>query len=114
MNQLADKYILEQDFDEDCLSERTQPGTKYGECTYHSLCGCFVHETFKAGYQACHYLMLEDMKKLVSLIEGLQGHTIAIAHLLFPHKDTSNLTISILNCEIALQEFKEKYGEINE
>lgn len=66
MNQLADKYILEQDFDEDCLSERTQPGTKYGECTYHSLCGCFVHETYKEGFDAAS----AEYEKIIAELEG--------------------------------------------
>lgn len=36
---------------DDCLCERTQPGTPVGECIY-IFCGCNIDEAYQAGYKA--------------------------------------------------------------
>lgn len=43
----ANKYVTETKGD-DCLCQRTQPGTKYGEHLY-IWCGCSIAEGFVAG-----------------------------------------------------------------
>jgi hypothetical protein len=48
----ARKIIEAQDWDEDCLCSRTQPGTPVGECVYHRICGCTVHDIAKQSYTA--------------------------------------------------------------
>jgi len=37
--------------DDDCLCQRTQPGTRYGEHIY-IFCGCSLHEAFIAGAES--------------------------------------------------------------
>lgn len=59
-DELADKYILAQNWDEDCLTERTQPGTPVGEHIDQYACGCFIHETFQAGFNAAVEWMYEN------------------------------------------------------
>jgi hypothetical protein len=44
----ADKYC--QSVDDDCLCQRTQPGTPVGEHIY-CFCGCHIHKAFKAGFE---------------------------------------------------------------
>jgi len=73
-NRLADEYILKQDFDEDCLTERTNPGTPVGECTYHTLCGCFIHETYKEGFDAAS----AEYEKIIAELEGALDSIIEI------------------------------------
>lgn len=46
--QLAREYA--KSVGDDCLNQRTSPGTPVGECTY-IFCGCHVNDAFLAGAQ---------------------------------------------------------------
>lgn len=66
---------------------------------------------FSVGFDDCHAIMSKDIESLQSkldaakkALENLEGHT--IAHLQFPHKDTSNLTLALLAARQALKEME--------
>lgn len=48
LEKLAKKYC--QSVDDDCLCQRTQPGTKFGEHIY-CFCGCGISKAYEAGFE---------------------------------------------------------------
>lgn len=62
--------------DGDCLSQLTQPGTKYGEHIY-VFCECAVIEGFQQGAQFARTILTEehakDVAELESIVSELEG-----------------------------------------
>lgn len=69
-------------------------------------------ESYQNGFNQATSILLKDMESLAKALEDLEGHT--IAHLQFPHKETSNLTVAIINAREALKIWREKYEAKNE
>lgn len=67
---------------------------------------------YRKGFNQAASILLKDMESMAKALENLEGHT--IAHLQFPHKETGNLTVAIINAREALKIWREKYGESNE
>ena len=72
----ANVLVLE-NYDEDCLGERTQPGVKVGECVSHVACGCTLTDFYKEGFNACYELMKEREAKLVEALKFECGNRCA-------------------------------------
>lgn len=69
MNELADDFTQEASGDLFNLEKQTGVGWGSDEAVCHIIEG-----SFQAGFNACHDLMLEDMKKLVGALEQtIQG-----------------------------------------
>ena len=58
--------------DDDCLCQRTQPGTRYGEHIY-IFCGCNIHEAFLTGAEseAAHSAAYWE-ERVKGLVEALE------------------------------------------
>lgn len=68
-----------------------------------------VYDSFKSGFDAAVNELEPTIKELVDALEQMVGHT--VAHLQFPHKDTSSVTVAIITAKETLKKYKQKIGE---
>lgn len=68
-----------------------------------------ARRSYIKGFDSCLKELEPTIKELVDALEQMVGHT--VAHLQFPHKDTSSVTIAIITARETLEKYKQKTGE---
>lgn len=65
LESLATAHIRAQEF-EDCLCQRTQPGTPVGECSQNLVCGHQLADMYSAGYLQGARDAFEEVRGIVA------------------------------------------------
>ena len=69
LERLAEDYCYQKG--DDCLCQRTAPGTPFGEHIY-TFCGCNLYDAYKAGFRKAKELLIKREQEVLPSVRWLE------------------------------------------